>query len=1097
MNGLELLDHIAVEWNSLQKPTSERSVKRKAEEIVSRFENTPINLEDYGYADYSEILTEFEDGDQHLIGLLIKEIGVKLDLSFLMFIAYFNDGLVFLEFENDPKSSLRSYMKADQLWFDALSEQYYCGNIALAHIHLAQWDQAIEKLKRALELARLRGDDESLGIYFQNMGVALRGKGELFDAKDCYEKAFEISRGLGDHYLAIRKKNLDEIEKDIWKYEHGLHTEGCKIIVGGQMGILALPWCPDWIAKAKPYLVRPSGLYQKIQEFLNSLRVKLRKFLKNRLVSEPKHSTSHSVKQFRPGDRFTNKYRVKKVMQGVMGIVYLLEDLERKSITHPQFVCAKTFYPKFMSTEAKSRFFKEVELWLLLGRYEHVVWAYDYGEVEGQPYAYVQYADGGSLRDLHKKGFDPQDSTEDFLKAIFFSYGLALGMKKIYDRLNIPHGDLHPGNVLFAENGGLIKITDFGVMAAITGQQRDVRQDIIQFGRVLWCLFTGLEDGKEKITNNIDHHHWIGKPVRKLILDSMKPSTDEGSLFFGSAAKRINEYYCDLTGESLISPEDFLEEKRLEIMGDVQKALGSITILEGPGTISIDEPDSSYINRAAALSDLGKIDEAFENFLIALKKLRTRKDSQEAKICWENFQILLSRISDINKRQKYEKKALKVWGRDEQPTHRNQGRDLMAITNIEGGDESKHISDLEAAIGQFRKELPKKSPRAYQILQQLIPTPIYSSFGRIELASTLLKELTTSKFKGMKELELRSMELWAKTNQAFLLLELGQLDASIAESTSAETAARNLSDYISEYFRSHDDFNLDAANPFDVARYGAQAGLVRALASLYSGRPDLALECITRVQEFAEYGGDHFLFGIRDVIKSLIIAYSKPKQDWESVLSQGEREVEDCEDFQMLDTCLASGRAWRVRARLIASECFANSGNLQKAISAARAAKEILDEAYPNPIMQIRVQSRLGQCLLMSGRIEEAEEYVLRAFNGCIDFRIGDIEPEVSTDYALLKLHQLGTIDRPELMRVKDDYLEMIENSITRADERGLLLQKVRIMLALSEIHRTMGNSESARTWAITAKQAAISNDTDSRLEALILRSKKQISLIT
>jgi serine/threonine protein kinase len=363
---------------------------------------------------------------------------------------------------------------------------------------------------------------------------------------------------------------------------------------------------------------------------------------------------------FKIGDAFTDKYEVCEVMQGSMGVVYLLKNLQRKSFMEPEFLCAKTFSPKWISSElAKKIFIQEVENWMLLGRHECIVCAYNYEEVENQPYVYIQYADSGSLKDLPQKGFNPRGSEKDFFTAIWFSFGLALGMKHIYDTLNLPHGDLRIDNVLF-KNKYLIKISDFGVMAsAKTQMERSTVDDISQFGKAIWYLFTGLEEEPEQIKSRIQYYNWIDPPLRELILDSIAKFSSDGRIFFNDAVNRIKNYFFNRYGYHLLTPEQ-CHKKTINGMGSLlAKRLSSVlnctvTIAKSEMT----EPASSYINRGASLSDIGLIDDAFDNYLKALKILRRYRESEESKIVWANIQLLLSKISDINKKRDFFQKAL-------------------------------------------------------------------------------------------------------------------------------------------------------------------------------------------------------------------------------------------------------------------------------------------------------------------------------------------------------------------------------------------------------------------------------------------------------
>ena len=613
MTGLDFLKHIVEVWNNLEKPTSTRFVKKAVAKIIKEFKKIPISGKGFSYADCSDVLCDFDDPDQHLIGFMIKEIGVGLKLPYLLFISYFTEGLVYLDYENNPVAALNSYKQADGLWFDDLSEQYYLGNISLAYIDLSQWESAIMRLIRAIEIAESRGDKESIGIYFQNLGVAYRGKGKLYDALDCYKIAHKIAQDLNDsNSIIVRGKNLEAIKEDIWKFENGFGTKNYKI---------------------------------KVEEKTHRPEIK---------------EASGRALQLNPGDTFLEKYEVCKVMKGRMGIVYLLKNINREGGSDPEFLCAKTFFPKYLpSEEVKRLFIKEVENWMLLGRYEHIAWAYSYIEVGNQPFVFTQYCDSGSLGDLIKNGFNPGNSDEDFVHAVIWASGITLGMRHIYNTINSPHGDLSLNNILFSESGGLPKIADFGIMSVVKKSKKWVKQDIMQYGMILWHLFTGEQKIEpDKITDNINRYNWIAEPIRDLIINSINSPSNDGKLYFRMAFRQLDDYFYDSFGMHLTTPEKYHSEisERIKIIL-VENFGAKIESIETTGP----EPVSSYINRAAALLDIDSIDRAFEILLEVLQMLRHRKDSDEAIVAWKNLKLLFSKIPDINRRSIYIQQALRFW----------------------------------------------------------------------------------------------------------------------------------------------------------------------------------------------------------------------------------------------------------------------------------------------------------------------------------------------------------------------------------------------------------------------------------------------------
>ena len=222
MTGAELLYKIVIVWNKIPKPASRDDAKCSVDQIITKVNRRTIDTPNDDFAGYEEISGDFDDVDVKLITDMMNQIGKKLNLNFLCFLAHFYLGVNYLDVEGDVEAALESYRKAQDLFFDKLSEQLYYGNIALAYGGVEDWDNAITYLEMALTIAESRGDEESIGIYFQNKGVAHRFKGELEEARTCYKKALAISERKNDQFLSTRRNNLKAIELDIQKSKFGI-----------------------------------------------------------------------------------------------------------------------------------------------------------------------------------------------------------------------------------------------------------------------------------------------------------------------------------------------------------------------------------------------------------------------------------------------------------------------------------------------------------------------------------------------------------------------------------------------------------------------------------------------------------------------------------------------------------------------------------------------------------------------------------------------------------------------------------------------------------------------------------------------------------
>jgi serine/threonine protein kinase len=92
-----------------------------------------------------------------------------------------------------------------------------------------------------------------------------------------------------------------------------------------------------------------------------------------------------------------------------------------------------------------------------LGLHPHIASCYYVRNLGGTPRMFIEYADGGTLRDwLHDGKVKDWHTILDI--AIQICYGLSFAHKK-----GLVHRDLKPGNCLMTSDGTL-KITDFGLV---------------------------------------------------------------------------------------------------------------------------------------------------------------------------------------------------------------------------------------------------------------------------------------------------------------------------------------------------------------------------------------------------------------------------------------------------------------------------------------------------------------------------------------------------------------------------------------------------------------------------------------------------------
>ena len=170
-----------------------------------------------------------------------------------------------------------------------------------------------------------------------------------------------------------------------------------------------------------------------------------------------KNDSSPGGVEFKVGDTIDQRYLVRNVRKGFMGIVYIARDLQSN-----QTMALKTFQNKFTWVEsAIANFTREAEVWMRLGSHPNIVQATRILEIAGRPYIVMEFVPGTALRSLMERG------RLRFKDIIDFAIQICRGMQYAYDHCAIIHRDLKPDNVMITPEGSA-KVTDFGLAQAVT-----------------------------------------------------------------------------------------------------------------------------------------------------------------------------------------------------------------------------------------------------------------------------------------------------------------------------------------------------------------------------------------------------------------------------------------------------------------------------------------------------------------------------------------------------------------------------------------------------------------------------------------------------
>ena len=197
-------------------------------------------------------------------------------------------------------------------------------------------------------------------------------------------------------------------------------------------------------------------------------------------MAERQDWTVKSLPVWKPGDEILGLYRVEDVLEGGMGRVYIAHHKGwnvKLAIKSPN---------KMMLSDRSNfaRVLREANSWVELGLHPNIAYCYYVRSIEEVPHIFVEYVDGGNLRQWISDGkcIDYQVSLD---LAIQFCHGMEYAHSK-----GMIHRDIKPENVLMTKEG-VLKITDFGLVrtgAAISdskGTAEELTKGMTRIGDVM------------------------------------------------------------------------------------------------------------------------------------------------------------------------------------------------------------------------------------------------------------------------------------------------------------------------------------------------------------------------------------------------------------------------------------------------------------------------------------------------------------------------------------------------------------------------------------------------------------------------------------
>jgi len=167
---------------------------------------------------------------------------------------------------------------------------------------------------------------------------------------------------------------------------------------------------------------------------------------------------------WKEGETVEDRYEVRQVMRGGMGEVAFVFDRELELE-----LAVKTPLPRVLaSTSGRNRFIREAEAWIALGLHPNICTAFYLRELGGFPRLFIEYIDGGSLRNWLKF-----QKNRNLAEKLDLALQIASGMDHAHsflwtdsedvERRGIVHRDLKPANILLGSDG-LARVTDFGLV---------------------------------------------------------------------------------------------------------------------------------------------------------------------------------------------------------------------------------------------------------------------------------------------------------------------------------------------------------------------------------------------------------------------------------------------------------------------------------------------------------------------------------------------------------------------------------------------------------------------------------------------------------
>lgn len=384
--------------------------------------------------------------------------------------------------------------------------------------------------------------------------------------------------------------------------------------------------------------------------------------------------------EFEKGHILFGQYEILDVKRGGMGVVYIAHHRE-----WDRMFAIKSFQDRFFKREKVVKdFYREADAWTKLERNENIVTAYFVLETDYKPHIFLEYVDGGNLRDwIMGRRLDLRRSIDfaiQFCDGMIYANSVDLGEGK----KGIVHRDIKPENIMLTKEG-LLKITDFGLVKALdevvegfAGTKEysspeqflaytphaeriliDSRSDIYSFGVVLYEMLTGERTFKGLGFEDYAHQHMYQRPkplrqinpsipveLEQIVFKCLEKTPEARYQTFDELRKEIMRIYQSLYG------------KRIEVKKRIQALTAMEYVIKGYSlarlrsfkdaiccfnrALELDPTPHAWKGKGTCLNELGKFEEAIQCYNQAL-----RIDPENAEV-WNNKGVPLVRLGRLD-----------------------------------------------------------------------------------------------------------------------------------------------------------------------------------------------------------------------------------------------------------------------------------------------------------------------------------------------------------------------------------------------------------------------------------------------------------------